>query len=87
MLTSTNPGAALVPAQVTIPALQGSALVYVAAVEHTNLTGPELTLISAQALDDAGNAVGNPASESLTVQDDHGPNLRVTIASKVVPKG
>ncbi len=86
-LVSTNAGAAVVPAQVIIPSFQASTLFYVAAVNDTNVTGPKLTLISAQALDNAGNPVGTAATGLLTVEDVNGPLLNVTIASKVVPKG
>lgn len=86
-LASTNPGAALVPAQVTIPALESSATFYVSAVNDTNQIGPKETLISAQALDIEGDPVGNPAAEALTIQDNNGPVLRVSLASLVVPKG
>ena len=86
-LASTNAGAALVPAQVIIPSLQASALFYVAAVNDTNVTGPKEALISAQALDTAGNPVGSAATGVLTIEDVNGPLLNVTIASKVVPKG
>jgi hypothetical protein len=86
-LASTNTGAALVPGEATIPALQGSAAVYVAAVNDTNVTGPKVTLISAQALDILGNPIGTPVSQALVVQDNNGPVLRLSLASKVVPKG
>ena len=86
-LFSKNASAALVPAQVVIPALTGSATFYVTAVNDTNVTGPKFTLISAQAMDILGNMVGSPATESLAVQDNNGPALRVSIANKVVPKG
>ena len=86
-LVSTNPGAASVPAQVTIPALLGSATFYVAAVNDTNVTGRKLTLISAQALDVLNNPVGSAATETLLVEDNNGPTLKVSLANKVVPKG
>ncbi len=86
-LGSSNTGAAIVPAQITIPALIGSATFYVAAVNDTNITGPKETLITAQSLDVQGDLVGIPVSEALTVQDNNGPALRVTIANRVVPKG
>jgi hypothetical protein len=86
-LVSTNTGAGLVPAQVVIPSLQASALFYVAAVNDTNVTGPKVTLISAQTLDSASNPVGIAEMGVLTVEDVNGPLLNVTIASKVVPKG
>jgi CARDB/Immunoglobulin domain len=86
-LTSTNTAGAIVPAQIVIPALTGSATFYVAAVNDTNITGPKVTLISAQALDNQGDPVGNPASESLIIQDNNVPVLRMSVASAVVPKG
>ena len=46
-----------------------------------------LTLLTAQGLDNAGNAVGAPATETLVVEDVNGPSLQVTLARKVVPKG
>ena len=86
-LGSTNPGAALVPAQATIPGLQGSITFPVAAVNNTNVSGPQTTLISAQALDVNGNPVGGPATELLTVQDDRGPMLELAFLNAVLPKG
>ena len=86
-LFSKNSAAALVPGQVIIPALTGSVTFYVAAVNDTNVTGPKFTVISAQALDVQGNLVGSPATETLAVQDNNGPALRVSIANRVVPKG
>jgi len=85
-LTSTNPGAATVPAQVTIPSFQNSISFYVAAVNDTNITGTKTALISAQTLDSGGNAVGSAATQLLFVQDESGPNLKVTIANQVVGK-
>ncbi|MCX6925680.1 MAG: hypothetical protein NT154_21085 [Verrucomicrobia bacterium] len=86
-LNSTNPAAALVPAQVTIPAMQGEASFFVAAVANSAVTGPKATWISAQALDTSGNPVGSQAGQELMVQDDDGPTLKVLIAQKVVGKG
>ena len=86
-LTSTNPAAALVPAQVTIPAMEGAAGFFVAAVADDIVTGPKVTLISAQVLDASGNPVGSPAAHALVVQDDDGPTLKVLIKQKVVSKG
>jgi hypothetical protein len=86
-LVSTNPGAAVVPAHVTIPALLGNATFHVAAVDSTNIAGPKVTLISAQALDIQGDPVGNSATEELVVQNNNGPALRVSTAKRVVPKG
>ena len=86
-LSSTNLNAARVTAQITIPALQGSVGFYVSAVNDTNVTGPKLTLISAQALDILGNPVGSAATASLEVEDNNGPVLKVLIANKIVPKG
>ena len=86
-LASTNTGAAVVPAQVTIPGLQAAVSFYVSAIYDTNVTGPKVTLISAQGLDNAGNPVGIAATQILTVQDIDGPSLQVLIANKVVPKG
>ncbi len=86
-LASTNTGAARVPAQVTIPALQGSVTFNVAAVNDTNVTGPKVTLISAQTVDTGGNLVGAVATEILVVQDANGPTLSVSVANKVVSKG
>jgi hypothetical protein len=85
-LSSTNLDAARVTAQITIPALQGSVGFYVSAVNDTNVTGPKLTLISAQALDILGNPVGSVATASLEVEDNNGPVLHVLIVNKVVPK-
>jgi hypothetical protein len=86
-LASSNPAAALVPAQAIIPALQGNASFYVAAVADTNISGPKLTLITAQALDISSNAVGNEAVEALAVQDANGPMLTLALANKVAAKG
>jgi hypothetical protein len=86
-LASTNTGAAVVPAQVTIPGLQAAASFYVSAIHDTNVTGPKVTLISAQGLDNVGNPVGTAATQILTVQDIDGSSLQVLIANKVVPKG
>jgi subtilase family serine protease len=86
-LASTNIGAAVVPAQVTIPGLQAAVSFYVSAVYDTNVTGPKVTQISAQGLDNVGNPVGTAAIQILTVQDIDGPSLQVLIANKVVPKG
>jgi hypothetical protein len=86
-LASSNTAAALVPAQVVIPPLQGQVTFYVAAVNDNVVSGPKLTLLSAQVLDAFGNAVGKVVTQLLTVQDDDGPALKLAIASKVVPKG
>jgi hypothetical protein len=86
-LTSSNRAAAMVPAQVVISPYQSSASFYVTAEDNTNVTGPKVTLISAQALDISSNAVGNAAAEILTVQDADGPLLKLVIAEKVVSKG
>ena len=86
-LASTNRAAALVPAQITIPALQAQTSFYVAAVNADAVTGPKITSISAQCLDALGNPVGSLATETLVVQDDDGPTLKMLIANKVVPKG
>ncbi len=86
-LFSANPAAALVPAQVTIPPMEGAATFYIAAVDDNVVTGPKVTVISAQALDASGNPVGAPATETLVVQDNDGPTLQVQVAQKVVGKG
>jgi subtilase family serine protease len=86
-LSSSNTAAALVPPKITIPALQGQASFYVAAIADNLLTGPKLTLLSAQSLDTAGHPAGNAATELLVVQDTNGPALILSIANKIVPKG
>ncbi|SPE55274.1 hypothetical protein SBV1_2120012 [Verrucomicrobia bacterium] len=86
-LGSTNPGAALVPAQITIPSLQSNASFFVSAVYDANVTGPKLTSISAQALDNAGNLVGSAVAITLMVEDVNSALLHVSISSRVVPKG
>ena len=85
-LANTHPGAAFVPAQITIPSQQASAAFYVAVVNDTNVTGPKATLVSAQALDNVGNTAGSAATGVLIVEDVNGLLLNVTLAAKVVPK-
>jgi hypothetical protein len=86
-LASTNPAAAVVSAQVTIPPLESQASFYVGAVNDGLVTGSKLTSITAQALDGANNPVGIPAIQPLVVDDDNGPALKLRLVSRLVGKG
>lgn len=86
-LASTNPAAATVPSEVTIPSFQLQVTFPVAAVSHGPSSGPLVTLITGQTRDVFGNGIGAVVSEAIVVQDDHGPSLHVTIGEPVVRKG
>ena len=87
-LESTNTGAALVPAQVTIPPGMDVVSFAVAAVNNDIVDGPKQTLIRCFVLDSlTGARLAEAANGLLTVQDDDGPTLKVLLAKKVVPQG
>lgn len=87
-LTSTNPAAATVPATVTIPANMASATFTVAAVDNALLDGPRTTLIGGYVLaSGSGSRVRSVTPALLTVTDDDGAALGLTISPNVAREG
>ncbi len=87
-LMSTNPGALLVPSLVTIPASEASASVPVAAVNNDLLDGPKLAEVRFWVKTSAfGSRVAEGAPVLVTVTDDEGPALKLTLAQSLVPEG
>jgi hypothetical protein len=87
LLQSTNIGAAVVPASVTIPAGSDSASFPVGAVQDGQVTGLQETLIRCFLTDSTGAVVGEADPVLLFVQDDNGPALKVSLALKTVAEG
>ncbi len=87
-LTSTNPGAATVPTAVTIPANVASATFSVAAVNDAILDGPQTTLLGGYVLASGSSTrVVGITPDVLTVTDDDGAALGLSISPKLVKEG
>ena len=87
-LESSNPAAALVPAQVTIPANQYSVNFPVAAVNDDQVNGSKTASIRVFVLaSGTSTALFEGLSAQLTVTDDDGPTLKIVAGSKLVAEG
>jgi hypothetical protein len=87
-LESSNTNAARVPARVTIPAGETNVTVPVAAVNNTLVDGPKLVQVRPWILASGSGlrvAQGTPAE--LTVTDDDGPTLQLSLDRQLVAEG
>jgi uncharacterized protein (DUF697 family) len=87
-LFSGNTTAALVPSQVIIPAGATSAVFTVSAVNDSIVDGPQTAAIGAAVLETGTSFILRyGAPDALTVTDDDGPTLTLTIAADLVGEG
>lgn len=87
-LQNTNAAAAHVPASVVIPSGQASVSFPIAAVNDDQVDGPQTTQLRAVALASiSGEPIAMSAPVTLTVTDDDGPALKVTLAKELVAEG
>ncbi len=85
---SSNPGVASVPATVTIPGGQASVSFPIAVLNNTQVDGPKTTVLRAFALATiSGERLAESDPVTLTVTDDDGPSLFVTLERDVVAEG
>ncbi len=85
-LVSSDPTAATIPSTVVIPANTASATFPIAAVDDAVVDGEQITLISA-----AATLGGRPPTaappQTVTVTDNDGPTLNLTLNTAVVAEG
>jgi hypothetical protein len=87
-LTSSNPGAATVPATVVIPAGQLSASFPVAAVDNALVDGDRVVKLGGFIVaSEGGQTVGATVPAGLTVTDNDGPALSLTLDKVLVGEG
>lgn len=87
-LTSSDVTEATVPARVTIPPNQSSAAFAVGAVQDALVDGTQTSVLGGYVLATENNArVTNIQSATLTITDDDGPALQLTVANKLVREG
>jgi hypothetical protein len=87
-LFSSNTNAARVPLSVVIPAGQTGAVFSVAAVNNLDVDGSKSAVIGGFALETGTGAPLREATpDTLTVTDDDGPTLRLTLARELVGEG
>ena len=87
-LESSNPGKAVAPATVTIPAGQSFAWFPIAAVDDAVTNAPVTVVISAFVTETfTGDRLGAGVSTNLTVLDNDGPTLTVDIPVDAVAAG
>jgi uncharacterized repeat protein (TIGR01451 family) len=87
-IVSANPAAALVPANVTIPAGQASASFPVAAVNDGVVAGDRMAAIGGSILSDYnGQPIAAITPDVLTVTEANGPALFVKLATGAVREG
>lgn len=87
-LASGNTAAARVPVSVTIPAGQTQASFPIAAVDDGDVDGTQSALISGIILETSSSfPVGMAVPATLSVTDDDGPALRLTLARELVGEG
>ena len=87
-LLNDNPGAVSVPQFVGVAAGQSDGHFYVGAINNDVTNAPQLAVLTPVILDSVNGArlATNPPI-TLTVNDDDGPALRVTIPRKAAPEG
>lgn len=87
-LESDTPGSLVVPSLVTIPASQASATFPVAAVDNALLDSNRVVEVRAWVkTSPLGTRVAQLTPATLTVTDDEGPALKLTLAQSLVPEG
>ncbi|MBN2507751.1 MAG: immunoglobulin domain-containing protein [Verrucomicrobia bacterium] len=87
-LESTQPDVALVPARVAIAPYETAVAFPVAAVNNEAVDGSKTTFIGAWVIDPvSGHRLAEVAGEWLTVSDDDGPALAVTLGRTLVAEG
>lgn len=87
-LQSGNTSAIQVPTSVTIPSGALSASFPVSAVNNTLVDGPKNLTIIGYVTDSVNGALLRATTpDIITVTDDDGPTLRLTIAADLVPEG
>jgi hypothetical protein len=87
-LASSLPARLTVPARVTLPPNRESVSAPVAAVENTQVDGDQEVLIRAFPLSSAGRIrLAESAPARLTVRDNDGPALTLTVARTLVAEG
>lgn len=86
-IESSDPTAARAPARVTIPAYAESTSFPVAAVDDVLVDGPQTTVLTPFVLSATGVRMGAGATDSLTVSDDDGPTLFVSVDKKLLAEG
>jgi hypothetical protein len=87
-LDTDRPDAVRVPATVTIPAFNTAASVPVAAVDNAEVDPPRAVVITAQARLSGGAApAGGTVTAAVTVTDDDGPTLSLTLARTALREG
>jgi subtilase family serine protease len=88
LLSSSDKNIAIVPASATIPMYQTSTRIPVAVVDNQRVDGSKLVTLYAWIAGTGTSAIIGPTySTNLTVVDNDGPMLTVTIDHKVVPEG
>ena len=87
-LANDNPSAALVPQFVSVPAGQSAGHFYVAAINNDVTNAPQTAVLTPYILDSVtGARLWTNPPITLTINDDDGPALRVTIPRKAAPEG
>ncbi len=87
-LESNDPGTVSVPPRITIPGGTATATFHVGARDNSLLDGPRLVPIRTSILaSGTGVRLGAGGSASLTVNDDDGPTLRLTVDRSLVAEG
>lgn len=86
LLTNSNPGAAIVPATITIPAGQREARFNLGAINNTVVDGDRVATIAARVLA-GGTVVAEAEPVQLTILDDDGPRLVLDLPKDVVGEG
>lgn len=87
-LSSGEPSAALVPSTLQMSDGQREITFPITTVDDLIVDGPQVTTISAVAIDAIqAQPVGSPVSRQLTITDDDGPTLTLSVSKKVVAEG
>jgi len=87
-LVNSAPGAATVPARVTIPAGSAVASVWFGAVDNGIVDGSKLVQVTPWLLlPDTGQRLRQGAPVSVTITDDEGPTLRLVLAQTLAAEG
>jgi|GEM_PF-1190706 len=86
-LTSTRPDVANVPATVFIQPNQAQAVFNVAAVDDAVLDGDQPVQIIVQVIGPLGEDVGSPILLDLTIIDDEGPALQLSLNAELAAEG
>jgi hypothetical protein len=87
-LSSTFPEVLLVPPTLTIPAFNAVASVPIGVLDNDELNAPQVIEIRAVArLSGSTQEIGDAATTVLTVRDDDGPTLSLTLVPSVIREG